>query len=164
MDQLSTRTLRGVDSLRLRHPAWKHNKKQMLDWHEINLCQVITWHFDTSKRPYLTCSVRVQDLVFDDKPQSLPLLLIGLWPLQIAAHWRVCVRWHLRHVKYLMSHKVLYQCTTVHLKQNKASFTSLSAAGIFLCFLEKAKVALFPGDTPADRACLPDEMKQMWKV
>lgn len=31
--------------------------------------------------------------------------------------------------------------------------TSLRAAGIFFCFLEKAKVALVPGDTIADRAC-----------
>lgn len=42
---------------------------------------------------------------------------------------------------------------------SKHRSTSLRAAGIFFCFLEKAKVALLPGDTAAERACSPDEQK-----
>lgn len=129
----------------------------------IPFCSVITWHWafiDTCKRPYLTCSVRVQDLVFDDKPQPLPLLLIALWPLQIPTHGGVvCVCWHLKQVKPICERSGLYHRITVPLDHEKASVTSLRAAGIFFCFLGKAKVALFPGDTAADRACSPDEQK-----
>lgn len=47
----------------------------------------------------------------------------------------------------------------MHPDQDNASATSLSAAGIFFCFLEKAKVVLLPGDTAADRDLSPDEQR-----
>lgn len=45
---------------------------------------------------YLTCGVRIQDFVFDDKPLPLPLLLVTLGLVQVAADGRICVSRHLR--------------------------------------------------------------------
>lgn len=47
-------------------------------------------------RSHLTGSVRVQDFVFDDKPLPLPLLLVALGLVQVAAHGRIRVSRHLR--------------------------------------------------------------------
>lgn len=62
----------------------QHRTDVPLTRNRFHLCSVITWQWtstETNRRPYLTCSICVQDFVFDDKPQSLPLLLIALWPL-----------------------------------------------------------------------------------
>lgn len=41
---------------------------------------------------YLTGSVSVQHFILDDKPEPLPLSLIGLHSVQITAHgWAICV-------------------------------------------------------------------------
>jgi len=42
---------------------------------------------------------------------------------------------------------------------DKASATSLRAAGIFFSLLGNVKVALFPGDTVANKAISPDKKK-----
>ncbi len=75
----------------------------MLDEHEgDSFGSVILWYWvwiNTRRRPYLTCCIRVQDLVFNDEPKSLPLLLFAVWPLQIPTHGRVCACWHLKQRK-----------------------------------------------------------------
>lgn len=48
---------------------------------------------------HLTGSVRVQDFVLDDEPLPLPLLLVALGLVQVAAHRRVRVSRHLRDTR-----------------------------------------------------------------
>lgn len=87
---------------------------------------IMTWcwaRIDPSARPYLTRCICVQDLVFDDEPQPLPLLLIALWPLQIPTHGGVCVCRHLKQVTN-PSDEILrrYHRITACLDQFKTSF------------------------------------------
>lgn len=100
----------------------------------------------------LAGGIRVQDLAFDDKPQPLPVLFTTLRPLQIPTHGGICVRRHLEEqIVMVMVEVVTAGC---HLAPWVTSFRS---AGIFFCFLVKARVALFPGDTDAARVCSPDD-------
>lgn len=54
-------------------------------------------------RADLARGVRIQDLVFDDKPQPLPVLFTALWPLQVPTHGGIRVRRHLEDSKTMRS-------------------------------------------------------------
>lgn len=61
----------------------------------------------TDGRADLAGGVRVQDLVFDDKPQPLPVLFTALWPLQVPTHGGICARRHLEDGKIMMMYEVV---------------------------------------------------------
>lgn len=70
--RLSTRSPGGADSPGQPRPAWGHNQAR---------CQTSRLHLSerlTGVRADLAGGVRVQDLVFDDKPQPPPVLFTAL--------------------------------------------------------------------------------------
>lgn len=103
---------------------------------------------------YLAGSIRVEHLILDDKPKPLPVLLVALWPLQVAAHGGI-----LRVGRNLNKSSGRWIETTgwkqTPRTQTGLVLASFRAAGIFFCFLVKEKAPDLMGETDVEAQRLP---------